>query len=754
MKDQHAISFFPKLYRYDSEELSLKEVIILIRTRRWRKEITAYREQLAAGNKELAGSLKKALPGFTPSGVFSGGHKAAQLQAYNQVVGLDFDDVADLASFARQVMALPTTLGFFVSPGGSGMKVFVRVDSAVEQHQAAFLFVARRYEEATGLMSDRKCKDVSRCCYVSDDGEAYYDASANVFHIPPEEETKAPSSPVGRFVTAWLSRNPAVEGNRNQTVYRLGCEANRLGFSCQEISDCCVVLLQDDSFGAQEIKQTLGSAYQGNTKEHAAGDGQRGQLRTLAAPPSFSPFNPSQEELEEEGETLREQAPYLSAEELEGLPSLLRDAIAFYPSRREKDMALLAACTVLSACLPGVYGIYHRRQVFPHLFTVEVAPPANGKGCVTDMCRLADRYASLIEIETGRREKEYLRALEEWQLKKSEALRKHQPLPAGEAPEPCATSYFFIPAQVSKAKLLVHLRDNGDVGGLLADSEMDTLISAGRQDYGFFDDLIRKAFHHEPVASSRKTDNELIRIPRPRMAMLLAGTPGQFSRLVPDAENGLMSRLLLYTCRSEAVWQDVSPAADDKNFAQAIQTLSEQVLDRALALRRQPLQVCLTSSQWRELNIRFAALLREADLFGSEEFLSVVKRYALIAFRLCMLFTALDGALESNPLGTRYCTDAHFRAALSISLTCLEHSRLLMTQLKNDTQTPELTFPFKFRRLLELLPDHFILSEAYQAGAVLEMPERVVRRAIRKLSSLYISKISRGEYRKITPQAA
>lgn len=112
----YSVSFFPKLYRYDSEELSLEEVIILIRTRRWRKEITAYREQLAAGNKELAGSLKKALPGFTPSGVFSGGHKAAQLQGYNQVVGLDFDDVADLASFASQVMALPTTLGFFVSP--------------------------------------------------------------------------------------------------------------------------------------------------------------------------------------------------------------------------------------------------------------------------------------------------------------------------------------------------------------------------------------------------------------------------------------------------------------------------------------------------------------------------------------------------------------------------------------------------------------------------------------------------------------
>lgn len=75
-----------------------------------------------------------------------------------------------------------------------------------------------------------------------------------------------------------------------------------------------------------------------------------------------------------------------------------------------------------------------------------------------------------------------------------------------------STCYFFIPTQITKAKLLVHLADNGEIGGLMADSEIDTLISAGRQDYGQFDDLLRKAFHHEPVASSRKTDNEMIRI--------------------------------------------------------------------------------------------------------------------------------------------------------------------------------------------------------------------------------------------------
>ena len=170
-------------------------------------------------------------------------------------------------------------------------------------------------------------------------------------------------------------------------------------------------------------------------------------------------------------------------------------------------MAFLAACTVLSACLPGVWGIYNRKRVYPHLFTVEVAPAANGKGCINDMRRLADSYASLIEIETKRKEDEYLQALEEWELKKAAAHQKKQAVKVTDAPVKASTCYFFIPTQITKAKLLVHLAENGEVGGLMVDSEIDTLISASRQDYGQFDDLLRKAFQHEPVASSRKVDN-------------------------------------------------------------------------------------------------------------------------------------------------------------------------------------------------------------------------------------------------------
>lgn len=227
MKKQELVSFYASLFRTECQVLTLEEIIILIRRRRWQREIIAYRTALAEGRSEEARRLKGGLPGFTPSGVFKGGHKASAIETYSQVVGLDFDHVEDLAALILIFRMLDFTLAMFVSPSGEGLKVFVRVDCPPRRHREAYLQVAAFFEKAGGVASDAKCKDISRCCYVSDDPEAYYNPDATVFHIPEEQSAE---EGVDAFVTRFLDRNPPLAGSRNQTVYRLGCEANRRGF--------------------------------------------------------------------------------------------------------------------------------------------------------------------------------------------------------------------------------------------------------------------------------------------------------------------------------------------------------------------------------------------------------------------------------------------------------------------------------------------------------------------------------------------
>lgn len=245
MNKEHKVSLFPSLCKYESEETTLEEIIILIRRRRWVREITAYRHAVAEGRKEEAARLKKSLPGFTPSGVCRGGHRDDQVVAYSQIVSLDFDHVKELAVLIALFRSIATTLALFVSPGGEGLKVFVRVDSKAEHHRRAFEVVALRYEEEAGMASDRKCRNIGRCCYVSDDPEAYYNPGAEVFHVAVEMPQAAPGGNRGMtdaesFVSWWAARNPLVEGSGNQTVYNLGCEANPPGVFRRLKSPVCV----------------------------------------------------------------------------------------------------------------------------------------------------------------------------------------------------------------------------------------------------------------------------------------------------------------------------------------------------------------------------------------------------------------------------------------------------------------------------------------------------------------------------------
>lgn len=371
MKKQELVSFYASLFRTECQVLTLEEIIILIRRRRWQREIIAYRTALAEGRSEEARRLKGGLPGFTPSGVFKGGHKASAIETYSQVVGLDFDHVENLAALILIFRMLDFTLAMFVSPSGEGLKVFVRVDCPPRRHREAYLQVAAFFEKAGGVASDTKCKDISRCCYVSDDPEAYYNPDATVFHIPEEQSAE---EGVDAFVTRFLDRNPPLAGSRNQTVYRLGCEANRRGFSYAETVTCCTLGLQADDFTPAEIEQTLYSAYQGNASEHATFTDRKGHRRAKKASATNQNAGGYEPDPENSGETLREQTPFLPEELYELLPPLIREAVSFYPQRRERDMALLGACTVLSACLPEVSGVYHRKRVYPHIFTVADTP--------------------------------------------------------------------------------------------------------------------------------------------------------------------------------------------------------------------------------------------------------------------------------------------------------------------------------------------------------------------------------------------
>ena len=70
----------------------------------------------------------------------------------------------------------------------------------------------------------------------------------------------------------------------------------------------------------------------------------------------------------------------------EQLPDILKRIVADAVSEVDADLLILGSLTVFSACLPNVYGVYDRREVFSNLFLYVTAQASAGKGRLS-LCR-------------------------------------------------------------------------------------------------------------------------------------------------------------------------------------------------------------------------------------------------------------------------------------------------------------------------------------------------------------------------------
>ena len=136
-----------------------------------------------------------------------------------------------------------------------------------------------------------------------------------------------------------------------------------------------------------------------------------------------------------------------------------------------------------------------------------------------------------------------------------QTLQRQCPLP----PNPSShLQSLIISGTTSYTRMQLQMRDNAEMGSLIFDTEAQSLSTANKQDYGNFDDLLRKAFEHERISSSYKTNGrEPIIIPYPRLAMMLSGTTSQFDLFFQYTEKGLPSRTLMYTYRTPTVWSEM-----------------------------------------------------------------------------------------------------------------------------------------------------------------------------------------------------
>lgn len=745
--EQIKVSFYKNVYSKSPDELSLFLVLQHIVKGKYAESINTIRRFHDEGDAAAVARLKSGLPCFTASGTFNGAHSVRQLKEPNGILLVDIDHLAgDIERVRRLCVEDPHTVAVFRSPT-DGLKVAAFVENIEGRHREAFTLVSEYYDRLTGVKCDVACKDESRLCYVSYDPDAYIAALYESFVLPAVAE-----SDTDRFVSSYLFLNPSVKGGRNANLFKLACEACKRGYDREVIYSAICRRLAETDFTESEIANTLLSGYK-KVKESVPAPGFLPASAVQTDKRTNGQYNtPTDSEGEEEGywqgEEYRKCTPFLPEEVYENIPSLFKDCRIDDTTSRERDVLFLSCLTAFSAILPATFGVYNHDLFSPHLYTCCLAPAGSGKGVARWGAHLLKVIQERTVAESDLLAEKYKKEHREWQLG---CARRAKNKADGDSPqeEPQEPPYkcFVIPATTSNTRMQMQLRDNGNMGGIIFDTEAQTMTNAGKLDCGNIDDMLCKAFGHENISSSYKANGmKPIIIYKPRLALFLTGTPEQVTPLIENAENGLTSRILFYTFREPPVWKDMgNDTCDAENY---FDHYSETAYDLYRFCAEHPLRFSFTQSQWAKLNKTYGKLLAEVALENNDNLQAVVKRYAFITMRIAMILTRLDQYEHKTDSQACKCSDTYFDTAMSIVLCCYEHNRLLLTSVPPHKRY-SLKNPNAKREFFNDLPDEFTREDVARCAAKYGFSERTAMRYISELIGLKVKKLSHGKYGKL-----
>ena len=161
----------------------LSSILDQIRTGKFKEKILELRELVRNDKIVEYNDKKRSLPAFTPSGIFEGGRKLDLLKEYSGCIVLDLDKLTpeQLIAAKSKIISIPYTYSCFISPGGLGLKILVKVMSRPVYHKQVFEEVKNYYRNQLDLPIDPSGKDITRLCFVSWDPELFLNPSSTLF---------------------------------------------------------------------------------------------------------------------------------------------------------------------------------------------------------------------------------------------------------------------------------------------------------------------------------------------------------------------------------------------------------------------------------------------------------------------------------------------------------------------------------------------------------------------------------------------
>jgi hypothetical protein len=164
---------------------------------------------------------QKILPFITPSGLFKT-RKKEDLITYTGILCIDLDKVPDITIVEKIKTDPQFKPGLvFISPSGNGIKIFYRVQNAVEEDHLLYLKTFYHYlQNKFNLAADESCTDIPRACFLCHDPNAYLSVNsvdssellnyAAGFSKPVEKRTLYETDPEFKSVIEMIKSSPVI----------------------------------------------------------------------------------------------------------------------------------------------------------------------------------------------------------------------------------------------------------------------------------------------------------------------------------------------------------------------------------------------------------------------------------------------------------------------------------------------------------------------------------------------------------------
>ncbi|MEJ7821349.1 MAG: DUF3987 domain-containing protein, partial [Chitinophagaceae bacterium] len=466
---------------------------------------------------------------------------------------------------------------------------------------------------------------------------------------------------------------PYAKGNRHTFIQKLTSDANHFGMSSEAFKDYAIPFFQshsatniiDDVFDIEkELIPIINDTYERYKDQ----------------------FSTWEEQVVSEFET-----PCLPESIYQKLPWFLNSACSKFDRPRERDVFFLSALGILSTCFPRVQGLYDGKWHGMNLFFFISASSAAGKGTLQWSYKMGRAIAKKLKQEYEEDFETYQEQLQVYEASK----KTNNP---GEKPSKPNKKKFFIPGNSSTPSIISCISNNFHFG-IIFETEADTLVNILNSEWGNFSDIIRKAFHHEPIQMMRRTNDEDLEIEKPYLSMVLSGTPGQVNSLLNSIENGFFSRFLFYDFPNSAEWKDVfqhrsQPLEEYFDLLSVkLNLVSEPYFQPILEDYSNRISFEFTKEQQELFNKKFKEKLSQLQHIYGDDIIASVKRLAVCFFRVAMILSTLrnievkneDLQLLRDELYI-YCTDIDFQITDEIVSALLLHTVKIFRQVRQHSR--------------------------------------------------------------------